>query len=145
VIVLNPGMQYGKAFSLTEISGLLDGTLLAPEMSDISQGHEVFLGVPRVYPTALVNALSQLFRDFDAVEAAYLAHVFILESGEPPHSCIGLKLSQPEALPVILEFAVNLQKQVAPDKLVDFVQVEEDSEDDVVKYLLKTEPFYKGE
>ena len=149
-IVLNPGLPYGKAFSTTEIAGLLDGSLLAPEMSEIastsSSNSEIIMGQPKEYPTALVEALKELFQDFDAVDAAYLAHVFVPESGEPPHTCIGLQVSNPEALQVVLQFAITAQKQVEPNKIVDFVHVTEDrkEEDELVQYLLKTEPFYRG-
>lgn len=145
-IVLNPGLPYGKAFSQGEISGLLDGSLLAPEMSDITSNseQEIMMGQPKEYPTELVEALKTLFADFDAVDAAYLAHVFVPESGEAPHNCIGLKLRNPDALQIILQFAINVQQQVEPDKIVDFVHMTEDSHDTLSQYLLKTEPFYKG-
>jgi hypothetical protein len=62
-VVLNPNEDYGKEFLAAEIEGLLDGSLFhANRGYRVEKETQVIMGQPAEYPTALVNALSRLFR-----------------------------------------------------------------------------------
>lgn len=152
-IVLNPGLQYGKDFSVNEIAKLLDGSLLAATPTPPEKaGGEFMIGEPTEYPTKLVDALKVLFgREESNVQAAYLAHVFYRESGEPPHSCVGIQTisnqkeneKEGDRFQSVLLDAIHIQEEVSPDKIVDFVEVKEGSEGEVEQYMLtKSEPFF---
>ncbi|CAB9513776.1 Protein SseB [Seminavis robusta] len=151
-IVLNPGLPYGKQFFPQEIAGLLDGSLLAPPPAAASQetiptGTKLIMGQPKEYPVALTEALKSTFHNNTAVQAAYLAQVYVPDSGEPPNVYIGMELirgAQDDAtFQSVLQDAIRVQQETCPDEIVDFVQVAKDSEDTVVEYLRdKTTPFY---
>ena len=154
-IVLNPGLPYGKGFSPTEVSKLLDGSLLPPHEvepsailpQDDTSSSEVVMGQPKVYPAEFIHSLQIVFRRHASkLQAAYLAQIFVPDSGEDPHPVIGIEMtpsSNDEQFQSVLKDAIQVQQSILPEELVDFVQVQNDSQDDIVKYMqTKTKPFF---
>jgi hypothetical protein len=77
-LVLNPGADYGKAFTPTEIASILDGSILKPEQTVVIKGGEKqLIGQPKDYPSDFAAALSRYFSSVPAVQRAFLAQHFI--------------------------------------------------------------------
>jgi type III secretion system (T3SS) SseB-like protein len=142
-VILNPNCEYGKEFLAEEIAGLLDGSIYAPTKTTTTQKDtRVLLGQPKVYPTELVKALSTLFAQHRNVKAAYLAHFFNPDSGEPPHTLIGIDADGESQ--VLFGEAGMVARDVLPrGELVDFTQVKP-HEEGLSQYLIReTKPFYR--
>ncbi|HUB07782.1 MAG TPA: enhanced serine sensitivity protein SseB C-terminal domain-containing protein [Myxococcales bacterium] len=138
-LVLNPGSDYGKAFSPAEVEALLaHGTAPTPERRVVGEPTEVLLGQPEEYPTALAASLGSLLARHAHVRAAYLALMRDpRESG--PHLVIGIE-AEGDAAGVIRE-AGAAASDVLRGQAIDFVAVE--AGDTLSDYLLnQTKPFY---
>lgn len=142
-VIFNPNCDYGKEFFPQEIAGLLDGSIYTPsKTATTQQGTRVLLGQPKIYPTELVKALSKLFARHRNVKAAYLAHYSNPDSGEPPHTLIGLDV-EGESQAMFGEAAMVARAVLPPSELVDFTKVQS-PEAGVSRYLVReTKPFYQ--
>jgi hypothetical protein len=138
-IVLNPGSDYGKEFTASEVTSILDGwkpakTYVAEEET------QVLLGQPANYPYALTEALSRLFSTIKAVDSAYLAQFHNPDQGEPPHTLIGIKTAGDwDTLTAQAGMVLSGVEILNPP--VDFVRI--DGTGGLEDYLLTTKPFYK--
>jgi hypothetical protein len=138
--VLNPGLPYGKEFTVKEIRRLATGNIELGASITVHRPTEVILGQPSRHPQALVDALARLFAGLPSVEAAHLAQIHDPASDLPPHPIIGI--------------VCNEYRQVVPqagliaDGLaggpVDFVQLDRAHAEGAADYLLReTKPFYQ--
>ncbi len=92
-IILNPGLAYGKEFTLEEISRMLDGSIFrADQRIEVQEETQVLIGQPAVYPHELVNALIGCFKNQEDVKAAYLVQIQYPGEGEQPHPLILIDL-----------------------------------------------------
>src|SRR6266542_285072 len=55
-VVLNPASSYGKEFTSQEVASLVNGTIFEPKQQVITKETKVLIGMPKEYPTKLVNA-----------------------------------------------------------------------------------------
>lgn len=140
-VVLNPGSEYGKEFTVPEITQILTGW--KPSKTYVTQKDaQVRLGQPARYPHALTEALSRLFQSMEAVESAYLAHLDNPDGGDPPHTLIGIKAVD-DWNSIAAQAGIVLGGIEIPDPPVDFFQM--DGTGGLNGYLLTTKPFYKRE
>jgi hypothetical protein len=92
VLVLNPGLGYGKEFHPEEIRAMLSGGVnRMPEQRTTQQETRVLLGQPKTLPTEMLNALSEFFRKRNAVQAAYLLLMHDVANEERPHLVVGIQ------------------------------------------------------
>jgi hypothetical protein len=142
-VILNPNCDYGKEFFPEEISGLLDGSIYEPrQTTTIKKDTRVLLGQPKEYPSEFVKALSNLFANHRNVRAAYLAHYFNPESGDPPHLLIGID-AEGESQAVLGEAGMVASDVLPPGELVDFIRITP-NEAGVSQYLLReSKAFYQ--
>jgi hypothetical protein len=142
-VILNPNLDYGKEFTVTEISSILDGSIFhAGQGYIVEKETKVLLGQPSKYPTALVESLSRLFRKFSTVKAAYLAHIYNPERDETPHTLIGIDAVD-DWDRFVADAGVVAKETISSNEIVDFVRVSP-GEPGVSQYLLhETKPFYK--
>lgn len=88
-LLLNPGSDYGKAFTKDEIASILDGSIWKPtEQFVVQKETQVMIGQPSNYPAKLVEALTRYFKRTKEVKKAYIAHFFNPEHNEKPHTLI---------------------------------------------------------
>lgn len=122
-VALNPGLAYGKLFTVPEIEALLDGSLFQPAERFVAERDtQVLMGQPANYPHALVEALGRFFRGRGDVEAAYLVHFYNPETDEAPHSLVGLEVSG-DWDKIAGEAGMVAEQIKVPDPPVDFVKV----------------------
>ena len=137
-VVLNPGTEYGKEFTVTEIEQMLTGW--KPSKTYITQKEtQVRLGQPARYPSALTEALSRLFSGIKDVESAYLAHLDNSDQSDPPHTLIGIKATG-DWNTIAARAGIVLEGVEIPDPPVDFFRM--DGTGGLNDYLLTTKPFY---
>lgn len=137
-VVLNPGSDYGKEFTVTEIEQMLTGW--KPSKTYVTQKEvQVRLGQPARYPSALIEALSRLFSGIREVECAYLAHLDNPDQGDPPHTLIGIKATG-DWNKIAAQAGIVLAGIEIPDPPVDFFRMGGTGGPN--DYLLTTKPFY---
>ncbi|MDX1513407.1 MAG: enhanced serine sensitivity protein SseB C-terminal domain-containing protein [Gammaproteobacteria bacterium] len=95
---------------------------------------------PDPFPTALVNALSALFRRLPAVNQAYVVQCHVTGSTERPHMVIGI--SGADDLNDVIHRAGRVARYyLKRGDYVDFLRVEDSA---LEHYLLnESEPFYR--
>ena len=141
-VMLNPGSDYGKSFSVSEIASILDGSLGHPrEMYTVEKETTVQIDVPANPPTELLSELSKLFRTLKEVRSAYNALIDNPEDGLDPHTLIGIEVfgnwERIMAAAGIVADAVKV-----PNPPIDFIQL---NDGEGLDQHLRTsyKPFYK--
>lgn len=145
-LLLNPGSHYGKEFTVSEVTSLLDGSIWQPsERYVVQKPTQVMFGQPKNYPKELAEALCRLFPTIGAVKRAWLAHYFNPERDEKPHTLIAIEHSG--NWEHVAGQAGMVAKDIKiPDPPIDFMQVagKRSTKGGVEDYFLnELEPFYK--
>jgi hypothetical protein len=143
-LLLNPGSQYGKQLTPEEISGIRNGSIFSPRREQVvSGGEQVMLGQPSAYPSHVTDALCALFKTRKAVRAAYLAHAFFPQSGQPPHTMIGVDVEAGTDYDGLMgEVGTVLEGVTRQGELVDVIKI--DAASGISTYMTKeTKPFYR--
>lgn len=141
-LVLNPGAEYGKILTAHEVEGLLDGSLFRPEEVPDVGGKQILLGQPKDYPRHITDALSRFFARSRDVKAAYLAHAFVAEVDQAPHTLIGVEAAG-DWRKVAADAGVVVREVALPGEIVDFVRLRPSATDTIADYMRReTKPFY---
>lgn len=144
-LLLNPGSDYGKEFTVAELASILDGSIWQPnERYVVQKPTQVMFGQPKNYPTELTEALRRLFPTISEVKRAWLAHYFNPERDEKPHTLIAIEHSG--NWEQVAGQAGMVAKDIKiPDPPVDFMQVTQKAptKGGVEDYFLnELQPFY---
>lgn len=122
-LLLNPGSDYGKAFTREEIASIVDGSIWKPtEKLAAKKNTQVMIGHPANYPTQLVDALSRYFKRTKQVKKAYLAHFFNPERDEKPHTLIAMQVVG-DWDSVMAGAGMVARDVEVPDPPVDFLRI----------------------
>ena len=141
-VLLNPGSDYGKEFTVEEIAAVIDGTIGKPVQTYRSeQAEQVLIGQPKSYPYALVDALSRLFKTLKGVDSAYLVHFHNPAQNVPPHTLIGI-VATGDWDDTLRQVGVVAQSVEIPDPPVDVIRVDAGN---LTTYFASVKPFYKRE
>lgn len=159
-VVMNPGAEYGKFFTPSEIEALLKGNAVArddvkkvtatepaatkPALAQPALAQPA-LGQPAELPRHLTQPLMHLFARQPKVNAAYLAQIFVAGSNEPPHTLIGLDITGDWTdIRQAADEAVRAAAKIG--EKVDIIRVwPEDRNEPIADYMLReTQPFYQG-
>jgi hypothetical protein len=89
-LVLNLGAPWGKEFTPSEISQLLESGG-ANQQIVVKEATEVQIGLPAKEPSAYIKAITPIFRRYPGVEAAYLGWIHTPGEGTPPHLIVGVQ------------------------------------------------------
>lgn len=152
MLVINPFSDFGKEFTPEEISTLLAGGIPGghAEEKTIQKDTQVLLGQPKNYPGRLVESLTTLFAQEQALQKAYLAQMFNPSEGQvKPHLIIGLQAESKAAFGELLKKVGAVATDCLPDgDVVDFIFIEPDAPADetgVAGYMIReTKPFYEA-
>jgi hypothetical protein len=141
--ILNPYSDYGKELLPNEIENLLNGSVFdkSNEMK-IERDTEVQIGQPSKYPTELVNALKNLFKEKKTVNAAYLAVIKMDKSDQLPHLMIAIDVDGDRM--TITNEAGPLAEKYHKNEIVDFIQINKNGDGISDYFLNETKPFYKS-
>lgn len=140
-LLLNPGSDYGKAFTAAEVESILDGSIGRPDESYVAQKDtQVLIGQPANYPAELVEALTRLFAARTDVERAWLAHFCNPERDEKPHTLVALEVTGAWD-PVSAAVGVVAQTTPFPDPPLDLLQIT--GRAGLEDYFKSIEPFYR--
>jgi len=141
-LVLNPGSDYGKQFTKEEISDLLSGAIWEPKSTYVTEKEtNILIGQPQNYPHELSKALSRLFKKLKHVKSAYLAHFHNPESGDPPHTLIGI-VAEGNWNEIVSQAGIVAESVPIPDPPLDFIKIEPNGS--LTDYFLnESKPFYK--
>jgi hypothetical protein len=140
-LVLNPGSDYGKAFTAAEVESILDGSIGRPDETYVAEKDtQVLLGQPANYPTELVAALERLFAARTDVTRAWLAHFHNPARDEKPHTLLALEVTG-DWDEVAAAVGIVVHSTPIPDPPVDLLRItgREGMED----YFKSVEPFYQ--
>ncbi|WP_174848532.1 enhanced serine sensitivity protein SseB [Yersinia artesiana] len=145
-LFLNPKSEHGKEFWPQEVAMLLEngGLAQAAEMV-VDKESQILLGQPEEYPTAMVDALIQLFSQRKPVRRAFLALMHDKSVDEKPNLLIGLEVDGSiDEIDQLIQEAGTVASDHAPDDgPVDFCVVNE-NERGVSHYLMThTQAFYQ--
>ncbi|OUY90180.1 endopeptidase IV [Yersinia pestis subsp. microtus bv. Altaica] len=145
-LFLNPKSEYGKEFWPEEVAMLLkNGGLVQPAEMVVDKESQILLGQPEEYPSAMVDALIQLFSQRKPVRRAFLALMHDKSVDEKPNLLIGLEVDgTANEVDQLIQEAGNVASDHAPDGgPVDFCLVSE-KERGVSHYLTThTQAFYQ--
>ncbi|QHB34646.1 enhanced serine sensitivity protein SseB [Yersinia canariae] len=145
-LFLNPKSEHGKEFWPQEVAMLLEnGGLAQPAEMVVDKESQILLGQPEEYPSAMVDALIQLFSQRKAVRRAFLALMHDKAADEKPNLLVGLEVDGSiDEIDQLIQEAGNVASDHAPDDgPVDFCVVNE-KERGVSHYLMThTQAFYQ--
>ena len=144
-LMLNPGAQVGKEFTLEELEFIME---MVPRVTEgferLEPEGEVLIGEPEVYPDKLVEKLTALFKTLPQVQRAWVANVMIPSEDEKPHSLVALEVSE-DIEGIVKQAAAVSMALTVPDPPVDYLEVT--GEGGLEEYFLEEgAPFYvKGD
>ncbi|MDA5498056.1 enhanced serine sensitivity protein SseB [Yersinia aleksiciae] len=145
-LFLNPKSEHGKEFWPQEVTMLLEkGGVAQPAEMTVDKESQILLGQPEEYPTAMVDALIQLFSQRKPVRRAFLALMHDKSVDEKPNLLVGLEVDgTEEEIDLLIQEAGNVASDYTPDDSpVDFCLVSE-QERGVSHYLMThTQAFYQ--
>ncbi len=145
-LFLNPKSEHGKEFWPQEVAMLLKtGGLAQPTEMIVDKERQILLGQPEIYPSAMIDALIQLFSQRKPVRRAFMALMHDKSIDEQPNLLIGLEVEGSEdEIDRLIQDAGNVASDHAPDdRPVDFCLVSE-KERGVTHYLTThTQAFYQ--
>ena len=140
-LILNPGSEYGKEFTKNEVANIVSGSIWEPTQSyKVEKETQVLIGQPKNYPHKLVDALKKYFRTEKEVLSAYLAHFYNPETGDPPHTLVGI-LATGNWEEIVSSAGIIANEVEVPDPPIDFIRI--DTEGGNIDYFQEFEPFYK--
>ena len=137
-LFLNPKSEHGKEFWPQEVAMLLEnGGLAQPAEMVVDKESQILLGQPEEYPSAMVDALIQLFSQRKPVRRAFLALMHDKSVDEKPNLLVGLEVDGSiDEIDQLIQEAGNVASDHAPDDgPVDFCVVNE-NERGVSHYLM---------
>ncbi len=139
-ILLNPGSEVAKGFTVKEISDLLDGSIFLPRgRYRLDDKTEVWVGQASDYPAELVKALSDLFTSQSLVRAAYLVLASNPSTGDSPRYIVGIDV-EGDWDSILAEVKQAAAQVEAPGIPVDYIQI---SDIPLCRYMTdQTEPIY---
>lgn len=141
-MLLNPGSDYGKEFTRSEVASILDGSIWKPtERYTVQKEVKVMLGQPKNFPTELVDALSRFFKKKKQVKRAWIAHIFNPDDGQKQHTLIAVEVSG-DFDELSAEAGIVINSVRIPDPPVDVMPIT--GKGGLEDYFLKqTKPFYE--
>lgn len=141
--VLNPRCVIGKEFILQEMRDLADGKIFQQFEAVPEQPRQVSLGQPATYPQQMVDALKDVFRDHDVIDAAYLAQIFDPASGNAGQILVGIQANG-NIEEAVGDAGIAIDSTLPNGQGIEFVLMDGGEID---AYLIQqTTPFYiKGE
>jgi len=98
------------------------------------------IGKPKVYPEKLTKELIRLFSTIPSVKAAYLAQIFIPNSGIPAHPVVGIEMHG-NLNEIADELTKVIKKNIPPEECIDVVPT---NTKNYIDYFSTIEPFYKA-
>lgn len=142
-LLLNPGYDAQKIFSLEEVDFLLSSARPEPfESRHFKPGTKIFLGPPEKYPQELVAALLDYLPEHREVKAAYLAAM--REDSEKAAPVLVIGFAADGDLTNMFRGAGPLVGQFAEDGLaIDFARIEAGEKGLSEYFLGKVSPFYR--
>ena len=141
-LVMNPGAEYGKIFTAHEVEAICSGSLFNPAKLQVGGGKQILLGQPKDYPRHITEALSRLFARSRDVKVAYLAHAFIPDVDQAPHTLIGVEVVR-NGREVVGEACAVVREVAKQGEMVNFVQLHPQTSDTIADYMRQqTTPFY---
>ena len=141
-LILNPGSDYGKMFSMYEIETLANGNNpAAGEKVRASAGDKLLLGQPSNYPDKLVDTLKKNFKKNKNIRRAFLAHIFNPSVDKKPHTIIVIDTKN-DFNSIANSIGALINNIEIPDPPLDITQFI-NSQDPISNYCLEIKPFYK--
>jgi len=141
-LILNPFSDYGKELIPQEIESMLDGSIFehTNELT-IEKDTQIQIGQPSNYPNKLVQDLTDLFKNRQQVQAAYLAAIRMDENDTQPHLMIGIDY-EGELFEISKEAGPIAENHASENGIIDFIQI--NKKEGLSEYFLnETIPFYK--
>lgn len=140
-LLLNPGADFGKEFTKSEIASILDKSIWDPVKTHVQEKPaEVMLGQPQDYPYDLTNALTRFFRTKKQIKKAWLAHFHNPDDGLPPHTLIAIDAGN-DYDKISGEMGIVLQSIEVPNPPVDVIAIS--GKGGIEDYFLNNQkPFY---
>lgn len=140
-LLLNPGSDYGKEFTKSEVASIIDGSIWGPPETYTQKSEaKVMLGQPKVYPQELTSALSRLFKTKKQVKKAWVAHFHNPDDGLPPHTLIAIDAGE-SYKEISSEVGITINGINIPHPPVDIIPITNDG--GLEEYFLNGQkPFY---
>ena len=138
---MNPGSEYGKLFIKAEVEAILDGSILRMGPMQKVGGQQVLLSQPKDYPRHIADALLGFFPKQPQVKAAYLAQAVFAKADPSPHTMIGIDMTG-NWRSLVSEAGLIAQAVARPGEIIDFMQISDDPDEGVSKYMQSTTPFF---
>lgn len=140
-LILNPFTDFGKELVPQEIEQILDGSILGGAIHevDVPRDTQVRIGQPAILPTAMLDKLISVFSDRDDVNAAYLAVVDMVESGNPPRLLIAMNITG-DRQTIFEETGRTAQQFLQQGESIDIMELS--PENGISTYFDDQQPFF---
>lgn len=139
-MMLNPFSQFRKELLPEEIEKLVDGSMFERGKTlQFKKNEKIQIGQPAVYPTEFINSLKKLYAETPAVRAAYLAWIYVPESGDPPHYIIALDMEH-DFQTTCRDTGMTFENYSKTSEILDILPLDQSG---LSSYFLKQQPFYR--
>jgi hypothetical protein len=140
-LLLNPGSEFCKEFSASEIAELIDGTIgKTAEQRVEEENIDVLIGEPVNYPKDLVESLKKRFAKDKRIKRAWIAQLLDPRVDIKPHTLLALEVTTDFEF-ILEEIGQSNQGIEIPEPPLDIYQVTGKGELDNY-FLRETKPFY---
>lgn len=142
-LFLNPRSDFGKEFVPQEVEHILSSGVSRVAVQRVVQEEtQVMLAQPSIYPSKMVDSLTQLFAKHSNVKRAFLALMHDASLDQGPHLVVGIDAEGD--FERVMREAGNVAGDTAPaGEPVDLMRVDE-SDAGISQYFIKnTQPFYE--
>jgi hypothetical protein len=141
-IVLNPFSDHAKEFTPAEIQQLLSGRLSdGPQVQEIKKETHIRIGQPAHFLKEMENSIVTYCKTQPMIEAAFIAMMQDVDSGESPNLVLGIKISGDEEM-VFNELSEVVKVHLKPDEHIDFIKISDDDDLGLSGYFKTIHPFY---
>ena len=129
-ITLNPASEYGKELTPGQVQQLLGGPAPA----------RVIVGETE-YPTALVEALTQLFAARPDIQTAWMIQLASADRATEPHPLVGIETVGD--WPSLMQAIQTMAQTSVPGMMFDVQRVDRRNPGGMTGGLLQVQPFYQ--
>jgi len=142
-LFLNYGSEFCKRFTAQEVESIIDGSIWnQPSGFTVPVGTKVRLGQPAKYPSEMIAALSDFFKQKNIVKKAYLALISYDTTNKiPPHTLIGIECDN-EWDEMLSEVSIVLNNVKIPNPPVDFCRLTGKKDGNEAYFINFCKPFF---
>jgi hypothetical protein len=134
-VILNPSSEFGKELTAQQVQQLLN-PVQAPSQPRTSVGEAD-------YPMPLVEALTRVFAQHPAVDAAWMIQVTFADRAKEPHPLVGIETADVAGFAQLAQAMQDETERANVGMLFDVQRIDRNIPTSLTDALLQVPPFYQ--